>query len=60
MGLPGKEGASIDAIVRQEWTQAIPASPPNRAAKSATPTRPQDLWGKGATCKGKQQLPPAQ
>jgi hypothetical protein len=27
--------------------------PPNRAARSAAPTRPQDIWGKGATCKDK-------
>ncbi len=27
--------------------------PPNRAARSAAPTHPQDLLGKGATCKGK-------
>jgi hypothetical protein len=28
--------------------------PPNCAARSAAPTHPQDLWGKGATCKDKQ------
>jgi hypothetical protein len=58
VGLPGKEGASIYAIVHQEWTQAIPASPPNHAARSTAPTRPQDIWGKSATCKGTRQLPP--